>query len=310
MVGGRRRCLCCFFTYSAALLLSIYLHDVEASSCPRTIHEKVGLTVQLSSCLPSEGVTTATWKYRTSTASGPAIDVTKVDQFKDRIGINPKDFSLSVRGLTLHDSGEFSFVSEVNNKQRERVTITLLVHEPVTEVQINTWIAYNDSCTVLLDCTVTSDSTVTYNWTVRSQTFTGSRLRYTLSPQEGDTSFTCTASNIISEKSATTTVTCRKVPLILVLGVAGGGCLLIAIIVGVVVCVCCFKKRHSDLCCTRHAQPETDHQYENQQPVYSSLLHGDESAYEMITRRSPEDAGRDGPSEEYSNIQSPSAQIS
>ncbi|XP_028260918.1 basement membrane-specific heparan sulfate proteoglycan core protein-like, partial [Parambassis ranga] len=235
--------------------------DVEASSCPRTIHEKVGLTVQLSSCLPSEGVTVATWKYRTSTASGQTRDVTKVDQFKDRVGINRKDFSLTVRGLTLQDSGEFSFLSEVNDKQRETVTITLLVLEPITEVPVlkeinNTWIAYNESCTVWLDCTVTSNSTVTYNWTVRSQTFTGPRLRYILSPQEGATSFTCTASNIISEKSATTTVTCRNgtttdhgnepFPLMLILGVAGGGCLLIVIIVGLVVCVCCFKKRHTD----------------------------------------------------------------
>ncbi|XP_028260919.1 natural killer cell receptor 2B4-like [Parambassis ranga] len=214
--------------------------DVEASSCPRTIHEKVGLTVWFSSCYPSEGVTSATWKYITSTASGPTRDVTKVDQFKHRVDINPQDFSLTVRGLTLQDSGEFSFLSEVNNKtERETVTITLLVHEPITEVQINTWIAYNDSCTVLLDCTVTSDSTVTYNWTVRSQTFTGPRLRHILSPQEGTTSFTCTASNVVSEKSATTTVTCRK---------------------GV-----------------RSLRQTTS----------------DESAYEMITRRSPEDAGRD-----------------
>ncbi|CAB1426971.1 unnamed protein product, partial [Pleuronectes platessa] len=58
MVGGRLRCLSCFFTHSELLLhlllLGVCLHDVEASGCDRTVHKQVGDTVEFPSCSSPE----------------------------------------------------------------------------------------------------------------------------------------------------------------------------------------------------------------------------------------------------------------
>ncbi|XP_075948637.1 SLAM family member 8-like isoform X2 [Anarhichas minor] len=258
MVGG---CLSCFFTYISVLLLWVCLHDVEASSCEHNIHKKVGDTVELPSCLPVEGVSSAQWKYGELkiTQDKNVINVSGEHQFKGRLELNPSSFNLTVRRLTVQDSGNFSFISAVNDAQRPTVIITLLVHEPITAATVtsnSTWNAVNESCTVLLECSAATDSSVTYSWAVRNQTMSGSRLRYSITPQDGDTGFTCTISNFVSEKSTIKTVTCSNgtsdpsktvkcsngpnFPVLL--GAAGGGCLMIVVIVGVAVYVCHCKQ--------------------------------------------------------------------
>ncbi|KAA8582617.1 hypothetical protein FQN60_006288, partial [Etheostoma spectabile] len=166
----------------------------EDSSCQRVIHKKVGDTVEFSSCLPTEGVTTARWKYKESIIAD-RDDVSGEHQFKGRVDLNPTNFSLTVRRLTLNDSGNFSFVSEgEGGRQRKTVTFTLKVH-------------------VLLECRATSDisnSDITYTWAVRNQTRDGPRLEYILKPQDEDTKFTCTISNEVSKMAATKTETCRN----------------------------------------------------------------------------------------------------
>ncbi|GLD64737.1 signaling lymphocytic activation molecule-like isoform X1 [Lates japonicus] len=253
MVGGRLRCLRCFFTYCAVLLLGVCLHDVEALSCQPTIHKEVGDTVEFSSCLSTEGVSSATWKYGNKIVADKDQSVTEHPQFKGRVSLNPTNYSLTVRGLTLQDSGEFSFVSEVNDKQRDTVTVTLQVHDRLSDpvLTINsTWHASNESCTVLLECNVTSDSSVTYKWAVRNQSLSGSRLQYILRPQDGETTFTCTVSNSVGVKSVFKNEKCSnetyektETNFILFVSVAGGGCLLIVIIVGIVIGVCHHKQR-------------------------------------------------------------------
>lgn len=101
---------------------------MEASSCQRVIHKKVGDSVELSSCLPTEGVTVAIWRYGQLTIADKDEDVSEKYQFKGRVYLNHTNFDLTVRRLTLQDSGDFSFVSEVNNKQRKTVMIKLQVH--------------------------------------------------------------------------------------------------------------------------------------------------------------------------------------
>ncbi|XP_070849713.1 SLAM family member 5-like [Chaetodon trifascialis] len=213
MVDGRLRYSISFFTCGALLLLGVFLHDVEASSCQHVIHKKVGDSVELSSCSLTEGVTDAKWKY------GEVMIVDKnknrsEQQFTGRLYLNPTNFSLTVRGLTLQDSGNFSFVSEAGGKQRPTVIISLQVHEPITKQPVltsnSTWHTLNKYCTVLLECSATTDSSVSYNWTVRNQTRSGSRLQYIIRPQDGDTNFTCTIYNAVSEMSASVTVKCSN----------------------------------------------------------------------------------------------------
>ncbi|XP_031160411.1 SLAM family member 5-like isoform X2 [Sander lucioperca] len=246
MAGG---CLSCFFTYISVLLLGVCLHDVKASSCQLVIHKKVGDTVEFSSCSPTEGVTLAKWKYKGSIIADK-YNVSVEHQFKGRLDLNPTNFSLTVRRLTLKDSGDFSFLSEgKGGSQRGTDTFTLKVHEPITVIIVSnsTWHTLNESCTVLLECQETSDITnsdITYTWAVRNQTIGGPRLEYIITPQDEDTKFTCTISNHVSNMSATETVKCSPGPhLIVLLSVTGVGCVLIVVIVGVTVCVCHRKQR-------------------------------------------------------------------
>ncbi|XP_042258298.1 CD166 antigen homolog isoform X7 [Thunnus maccoyii] len=213
MAGGRLRRFSCFLAYSALLLLGVSLHDVEASSCDRTIHKKVGDTVELPSCLPTEGVNSAFWKYNNTKVADKDAVVTH-PQFKGRVDLNPTDFSLTVRRLTLQDSGVFILISEVNDKQRPTVFITLQVHKPIMKQPIltvnSTWHASNESCTVVLECSAPSDRKVSYNWTMMNQTSSGSRLQYNIQPIDGNINFTCTIFNSVSEKSASETVKCSN----------------------------------------------------------------------------------------------------
>uniref|UniRef100_A0A3P9CZW6 PKD domain-containing protein n=1 Tax=Maylandia zebra TaxID=106582 RepID=A0A3P9CZW6_9CICH len=176
----------------------------------RVIHKNVGDTVELSSGLPTEGVTAALWRYGQITVADKDVGVSKDSPFKDRSERNLTDFTLTVRKLTLQDSGDFTFVSEVNDRQRPSVIITLQVHEPIAKPDIkisSTWIPSNESCKVLLECSTTGD--VSYNWTVGKQTLTGPRQQYIIR-QDGETNVTCTVSNHVSEKSAFQTVKCSK----------------------------------------------------------------------------------------------------
>ncbi|XP_073331705.1 SLAM family member 5-like, partial [Pagrus major] len=213
MAGGCLRYSTCYFTSSALLLLGLSINDVEASSCQRVIHKKVGDTVELPSCLPTDGVTMAVWRYGWIKIAERDGNVSE-KQFKGRLELNSKNFSLTVRGLTLQDSGNFSFVSDVNDRQRETVTISLQVHEPITKQPSLTsnsiWHPLNESCTVFLECSVTSYSGVNYNWTVRNKTRSGSRLQYIIRAQDGDIEFTCTIYNLFTEMSASQTVKCSN----------------------------------------------------------------------------------------------------
>uniref|UniRef100_A0A3B4WYP5 Ig-like domain-containing protein n=1 Tax=Seriola lalandi dorsalis TaxID=1841481 RepID=A0A3B4WYP5_SERLL len=181
-----------------------------ASNCPRIIHKQVGDTVELPSCLPTEGVTTAIWKYGDKRLADMEQSLTT--QSTDRIYLNNTTCSLTVRRLIAQDSGNYSFLSEAKDVQRDTVIITLHVHEPITTPVLTantTSHAFNGSCTVFLRCT--SDGQVNYNWTVKDRTHRGSSTQhYTIRPQDGETTFTCTVWNVVSEQSASTTVTCSN----------------------------------------------------------------------------------------------------
>ncbi|XP_060922564.1 uncharacterized protein LOC132996239 [Limanda limanda] len=252
MVGGRLRCLSCFSTHIELLLhlllLGVCLHDVEASSCDLTVHKQVGDTVEFSSCLAPGRVDFSEWRFNKK-------NILHDFRFDGRVKMNPANFSLTLMKLTLQDSGTFSFISEVNDKQVDTVTIRLQVHEPLTPPHLSfnsTFHPSNESCTVSLECVSTPDSNVSYSWSVRNQTLVGSRLWYNIRPEDGETKFTCTISN--SESSTSETVTCRnsssdsyqeKQKIFFFAGLAAGGVLIVGLVV--VICVCHCKQRPADV---------------------------------------------------------------
>uniref|UniRef100_A0A3Q3I9S1 Ig-like domain-containing protein n=1 Tax=Monopterus albus TaxID=43700 RepID=A0A3Q3I9S1_MONAL len=160
-----------------------------------------GDTVVLPSCLnePVE-VSVAMWTYKEGTVAEKGQNETHLN-FTGRTDLNPKDFSLTVRKLTRQDSGDFSFLSEVNKKQRPTVTITLQVHGKIPHF------LYPSN---LMTCSSVSDIGVTYTLAVRNQTQSGSKLQYNFSPEEGETTFTCTVSNTVSGMLASKTVKCSN----------------------------------------------------------------------------------------------------
>ncbi|XP_034086376.1 signaling lymphocytic activation molecule-like [Gymnodraco acuticeps] len=252
MVGG---CQSCLLTYMSVLLLGCFLHDVEASNPQHEIHTKVGDTVELSSGLSTKEVTKAEWNYEGLQIADDE-GAFKNSQFDGRLEFNPDNFSLTLRELTLKDSGKFSFNSAKKTGQRPTVTIILYVHEPITKEPIvnssSTWHTSNASCTVLLECSAATTGHVTFQWTVGTETFNGFRLQHILRQQDEDTKFNCTISNVVSEMSTIKTVSCSnttfeteergKTPFpartafFSALIVGAGGCLLVAVIVGVAVC--------------------------------------------------------------------------
>ncbi|KAI9522169.1 hypothetical protein NQZ68_038805 [Dissostichus eleginoides] len=285
MVGG---CQSCFFTNISVLLLGCFLHDVEASNPQREIHKKVGDTVELSSGLSTEGVTKTDWKYEEIKIADKE-GVLKNIQFDGRLEFNPDNFSLTLKGLTLKDSGKYSFISVKETDQRPTVIITLSVHvslEAITKEPIvnysSTWHTSNASCTVLLECSAATGN-VTYQWTVGTETFNGSRLQHIIRGQDEDTKFNCTISNAVNVMSTIETVRCSndtsqqpETGVFFALIVGAGGFLLVAVIVGVAVCV------------YRHKQSQAV--VENELTVYADITDvaiGDKpcSLYETIDNR-------------------------
>ncbi|KAF7654665.1 hypothetical protein LDENG_00066230 [Lucifuga dentata] len=261
MVGGHLVCLS-FFKYISLLLLAACLHAQKASNCPSIINKKVGDSVELPSCLPSKGVSSAAWRHGDTEVVNKDHGVNQDSQFKDRAYLKSTNFSLTLKNLSLIDSGNFSFISDGPYGQRETIIITLQVHEAITmKPTLNvkkTWNTSNRSCHFLLECNAAPYNQVTFEWKMTNQSHAGSRLQFTLMPQEGNITVTCMISNIVSNSYASTSVECSNSmsinseeedkgqgKLVTFLTVAAGVCLLIVILVVVAVGVYLCKQRQT-----------------------------------------------------------------
>lgn len=82
--------------------------------------------MELSSNLPTEGLTFAEWNYEGEKLVDGDRGVVN-NPFGTRLESNQKKFSLTLKNLIPGDSGEFSLVSAIKGQQRETVIITLHV---------------------------------------------------------------------------------------------------------------------------------------------------------------------------------------
>ncbi|CAB1351485.1 unnamed protein product [Coregonus sp. 'balchen'] len=114
--------------------------------------------------------------------------------------MNDNDFSLTIRKLTLQDSGEYLVFAETD-KQLPTKAVTLQVHEslyPRVVIQTDIKLLANHSCSVWLVCNASSYSNLTYTWKRDNEMYMDvQQIHFSLSPAEGDISVTCNASNII-----------------------------------------------------------------------------------------------------------------
>uniref|UniRef100_A0A4W5NY76 Ig-like domain-containing protein n=1 Tax=Hucho hucho TaxID=62062 RepID=A0A4W5NY76_9TELE len=127
--------------------------------------------------------------------------------------MNTNNFSLTVRELTLQDSGDFLLTGEGDKGQIGSKTITLKVHEPISKVVIQTDIKLlaNHSCTVRLVCNVSCYPNLTYTWERDHEIYgDAQQIHFSLSPAERDISVNCNASNLVSWNTASATIKCSN----------------------------------------------------------------------------------------------------
>ncbi|XP_018600736.2 SLAM family member 6-like isoform X1 [Scleropages formosus] len=172
------------------------------------------------------------------------------DQFTGRLQLSP-DFSLTIKELTLQDSGMYQRTGLMKNgSQIPSHTISLRVYESVKAVKILqniTWVPVNETCEVHVMCSSSGDQSASYTWRKGDQTVRGRELHFSLSPAEGGVTVTCTVHYGVSEKSMNDTVRCTSADnsqdLYLYIGAGVGAAVLVIIITAVL--VSCFRRKRT-----------------------------------------------------------------
>eukprot|EP00063_Salmo_salar_P087760 XP_014062595.1 PREDICTED: uncharacterized protein LOC106608909 [Salmo salar] len=140
--------------------------------------------------------------------------------------------------------------SERDKGQIGSKTITLKVHGRLAYIQTDIKRLANHSCTVRLVCNVSCYPNITYTWERDNEIYRDAQqIHFSLSPAEGNISVKCNASNLVSWKTASTTVKCSNdtttteyvtglVWFTIYIGVTVGGTVVLILTVAVAVCYC------------------------------------------------------------------------
>ncbi|XP_071187483.1 SLAM family member 8-like [Salvelinus alpinus] len=203
----------CFSKQGILLILFSNLH--YGVGVPLIINKRVGDSVELLAGIEREHFQSLVWKYmeKVITEFNSEVVYSPGSQFEGRLKMNTKNFSLTVRELTLQDSGDFLLTGDGDKGQINSTTITLKVHEPISKVVIqkNIKLLANHSCTVRLVCNVSCYPNLTYTWERDNEIYgDAQQIYFSLSPAERNISVKCNASNLVSWKTAFETVKCRN----------------------------------------------------------------------------------------------------
>eukprot|EP00063_Salmo_salar_P087764 XP_014062599.1 PREDICTED: natural killer cell receptor 2B4-like [Salmo salar] len=249
----------CFSKQGKLLLLLSNLH--YGLGVHLIINKRVGDSVELLAGLEREHFKSLEWKYMGKDIAefNSEVVYSPGSQFEGRLKMNTKNFSLTVRELTLQDSGDFILTGEEDKGQIGSKAITLKVHEPISKVAIQTDIKLlaNHSCTVRLVCNVSCYPNITYTWERDNEIYRDAQqIHFSLSPAELNISVKCNASNLVSWKTASTTVKCSNdtttpvtglVWFTIYIGVTVGGAVVLILTVAVAVCYCRGRSNTADL---------------------------------------------------------------
>ncbi|KAK6291974.1 hypothetical protein J4Q44_G00377590 [Coregonus suidteri] len=174
--------------------------------------EKYGLKGG-SVCLPveepPEELVRPRWKVNSTII---VTDKEVSPKYMEKVEYNPVNHSLCIKNLSEKDRGTYIATYE-RNWEESTTTYRLTVQEPISKMVIQTDIKLlaNQSCSVWLLCNVSVCSNLSYTWERGNETYRDDQqIHFSLSPSDGDISVTCTASNLVSEKSASTTVKCSN----------------------------------------------------------------------------------------------------
>uniref|UniRef100_A0A4W5PVJ2 Ig-like domain-containing protein n=1 Tax=Hucho hucho TaxID=62062 RepID=A0A4W5PVJ2_9TELE len=255
----------CFSKQGILLLLLSNLHYGVGVSSYLSFHKTLGDSVEMPADLKGQNVTIVQWKYmgKDIVELNSEVVYSPGSQFEGRLKMNTNNFSLTVRELTLQDSGDFLITGEGDQGQIDSKTITLKVHEPISKVAIQTDIKLlaNHSCTVRLVCNVSCYPNIIYTWERDNEIYgDAQQIHFSLSPAEGDISVTCNASNLVSWKTASATVKCSNdtitpglVWYTIYIGVPVASAVVLILTVAVAVCYCRGRSKTEDLPDTLYA---------------------------------------------------------
>ncbi|KAK1150636.1 SLAM family member 8-like isoform X5 [Acipenser oxyrinchus oxyrinchus] len=173
----------------------------------RTVGESVVLPAGLS---PQENPSEVDWKWGGESIAVSDMDVPSV-QFRDRVHLNRRDWSLTINLLRAEDSGEYKRVARAASGQLPSHTVTLRVYEKI-KLEVTTKPS-NETCRATLLCTANQREHVSYRWKREDQDLPehAGILQVSLSPGEINVIFTCIASNPVSEATASIRESCAGI---------------------------------------------------------------------------------------------------
>ncbi|XP_038852071.1 natural killer cell receptor 2B4-like [Salvelinus namaycush] len=299
----------CFSKQGLLLLLLSNLH--YGVGVPLIINKRVGDSVELLAGIENGHFKSLEWKYRGKVIAefNSEVVYSPGSQFEGRLKMNNKNVSLTVRELTLQDSGDFLLTGEGDKGQIDSKTITLKVHEPISKVAIQTDVKLlaNHSCTVRLVCNVSCYPNITYTWERDNEIYgDAQQIHFSLSPAERNISVKCNASNLVSWKTASATVKCRNDTTTpeyvtglawytIYIRVSVGGAVVLILIVAVAVCYCRGRSNTADLTDnTIYADTRSNSQvnpisiYETVNDLVIPRLNKPQTLYDKITFGLPE----------------------
>ncbi|XP_058875655.1 SLAM family member 5-like [Acipenser ruthenus] len=250
-MSAHRRLL--HFSYALPVFI-VLLGLLVASSvfADPVVNGIVGESVVLPAGLsPQDNPSELEWRLgKNIIADKDNSDVT-TDQFRHRVHLNRRDWSLTINLLRAEDSGEYKRIATATSgDQLPTLTVTFHVYEKIkSEV---TRKPSHETCRATLLCTTNQREHVSYRWKRGDQDLPehAGILEVSLIPGEINVTFTCVASNPVSEATASIRESCLGSPggvsfcvlksVLLSLGLV----LMISAVIGVHVRDCAHTKRN------------------------------------------------------------------
>ncbi|XP_058877653.1 SLAM family member 5-like isoform X2 [Acipenser ruthenus] len=206
-MSAHRRLL--YFSYELPVfILLLGLLVASSVSADPVVNGIVGESVVLPAGFSQQSdITGVEWSFGPDVIANEG-NINGTKQFKDRVHLNRRDWSLTINLLRAEDSGEYNCAFETATGQLPTHAVILRVYEKI-ESEV-TRKPSNETCHAMLLCTTNQRENVSYRWKRGDQDLPehAGILEASLSPGERNVTFTCIASNPVSEATASIRESC------------------------------------------------------------------------------------------------------
>ncbi|XP_073423170.1 CD48 antigen-like [Dendrobates tinctorius] len=191
----------------------LLVHSSEPVSVIGLVNHSVELSTYQHLPLP---VKETIWKFASGGSTVKVAEagnnsfLTYSDQFKNRVDASNNGTIITIRHLSLKDTGEYRAEIVLTSKVILKSTFNLTVYDPIPTPAIKTeWMEYSgDQCNVTLHCSAPSRTSVLfYTWKYRYQDIeynlhsNGSTIQITLTPDHQPMEFLCIIQNPADQKN-------------------------------------------------------------------------------------------------------------